>query len=220
MPFTGLDPAWRASFELAWEAFRAGSIPVGAVVADEAGNVIARGRNRIFEDDAPSERLLLNRCAHTLGIVKENGLPPASHVRPQVDRVVEPSTLLLGGRPAQRDKQAVVYLEAVVRALAHDSEVEIRLRGRVVGRMASDQRHRQRALVCERSDQPLCNRLCIERRVLRTHHATVAPLPAADFVTGLARRGTSRVPAPATLHCRKPAPLPPRVAPLASHTPS
>jgi len=31
------------------EGFQAGSIPVGAVVVDEAGDVVAQGRNRIFE---------------------------------------------------------------------------------------------------------------------------------------------------------------------------
>ena len=44
-----LDPAWQASYELAWEAWRAGTIPIGAVVTDPEGRVIARGRNRIFD---------------------------------------------------------------------------------------------------------------------------------------------------------------------------
>jgi tRNA(adenine34) deaminase len=64
MPFGDLDHAWRISFELAWDAFRAGSIPVGAVVADEAGGVVARGRNRIFEDEAPRGQLAGSFLAH------------------------------------------------------------------------------------------------------------------------------------------------------------
>lgn len=44
-----LDERWRAVLELAWEAYLAGTIPVGAVVADADGRVVARGRNRIFE---------------------------------------------------------------------------------------------------------------------------------------------------------------------------
>jgi tRNA(adenine34) deaminase len=44
-----LDARWRATLELAWEAYLAGTIPVGAVVADADGRVVARGRNRIFE---------------------------------------------------------------------------------------------------------------------------------------------------------------------------
>ena len=46
-----LEPAWRAAFELAWEAYAAGSIPVGAVVANGA-TIVARGRNRLFETTA------------------------------------------------------------------------------------------------------------------------------------------------------------------------
>jgi tRNA(adenine34) deaminase len=64
MPFGDLDRAWRVSFELAWEAFRAGSIPVGAVVVDAAGDVVAEGRNRIFEGDAPRGQLARSFLAH------------------------------------------------------------------------------------------------------------------------------------------------------------
>lgn len=68
-----------------------------------------------------------------------------------------------------------------MRTLAHYGEVEIRFRGGVAGRVASDQRHRQRAPGCERTGEPLCNRLRLERGVVpRTHPATVAPLPDVD----------------------------------------
>jgi tRNA(Arg) A34 adenosine deaminase TadA len=40
---------WRACLELSWEAYLAGSVPVGAVVVDPAGEIVARGRNRAFE---------------------------------------------------------------------------------------------------------------------------------------------------------------------------
>ena len=33
-----------------WEAYAAGTIPVGAVIVDERGEVVSRGRNRIFDD--------------------------------------------------------------------------------------------------------------------------------------------------------------------------
>ena len=48
-----LDPAWHASFELAWVAWRAGTIPIGAVVTDPEGAMVASGRNRIFSADPP-----------------------------------------------------------------------------------------------------------------------------------------------------------------------
>jgi tRNA(adenine34) deaminase len=46
-----------------WEAYAAGTIPVGAVVVDEAGAVVARGRNRIH-DDAVERQLGRTRLAH------------------------------------------------------------------------------------------------------------------------------------------------------------
>jgi tRNA(Arg) A34 adenosine deaminase TadA len=57
-----LDEPWRASLELAWEAYRAGTIPVGSVVAAADGEVVARGRNRIF--DPPGHGLSGSRLAH------------------------------------------------------------------------------------------------------------------------------------------------------------
>lgn len=44
-----VDTPWDACLELAWASYRAGTVPVGAVVLDPAGTIVARGRNRIFE---------------------------------------------------------------------------------------------------------------------------------------------------------------------------
>ena len=57
-----LDEPWRASLELAWEAYLAGTVPVGAAVAGADGRVVARGRNRIF--DPPGTGLAGTRLAH------------------------------------------------------------------------------------------------------------------------------------------------------------
>lgn len=57
-----LDEPWRASLELAWEAYLAGTVPVGAAVAGPDGTVVARGRNRIF--DPPGDGLAGTRIAH------------------------------------------------------------------------------------------------------------------------------------------------------------
>jgi tRNA(Arg) A34 adenosine deaminase TadA len=62
--WAGLPTPWRESFELAWDAFNAGTIPVGAVVVDGRGAVVARGRNRVFEDTAPPGQLAGTRIAH------------------------------------------------------------------------------------------------------------------------------------------------------------
>jgi len=59
-----LDSAWRAAYELAWEAWRSGTIPIGAVVTDQAGVLIAAGRNRIFDPDRPPGQLAGAWIAH------------------------------------------------------------------------------------------------------------------------------------------------------------
>ena len=46
--FSTLCKPWRAAFEMAWEAFVNGSLPIGAAIADES-EVISVGRNRLYE---------------------------------------------------------------------------------------------------------------------------------------------------------------------------
>jgi tRNA(adenine34) deaminase len=58
-----LPAPWPEVFSLMWEAYLAGTIPVGAVVVDEAGEVVSRGRNRIF-DETRDGHLGRSRLAH------------------------------------------------------------------------------------------------------------------------------------------------------------
>jgi tRNA(adenine34) deaminase len=58
-----LRAPWPEVFSLMWESYVAGTIPVGAVVVDEAGEVVSRGRNRIF-DDSRDGSLAGSRLAH------------------------------------------------------------------------------------------------------------------------------------------------------------
>ena len=58
-----LPVPWPEVFSLMWEAYVAGTVPVGAVVVDETGRVVSRGRNRIF-DDSPGVHLSRSRLAH------------------------------------------------------------------------------------------------------------------------------------------------------------
>ena len=51
-----LTPAWQTAFELAWEAFCHGSIPIGAIITDEAGRVLSTGRNLMGEGRVPNPR--------------------------------------------------------------------------------------------------------------------------------------------------------------------
>jgi tRNA(adenine34) deaminase len=58
-----LSAAWRAALEEAWDAYAAGTVPVGAAIADPQGAVVARGRNRIFDDAIPGQ-IGRTRLAH------------------------------------------------------------------------------------------------------------------------------------------------------------
>jgi tRNA(Arg) A34 adenosine deaminase TadA len=62
--WSALAEPWRAIFELAWEAFRAGSVPVGAVVVDPAGDIVTRGRSRSYESSAPPQQVAGTYLAH------------------------------------------------------------------------------------------------------------------------------------------------------------
>ena len=59
-----LDEPWRECLQLAWDAYRAGTVPVGAVVVDGSGRIVARGRNRIFEAPGRPGTLAGTRLAH------------------------------------------------------------------------------------------------------------------------------------------------------------
>ena len=59
-----LSLPWQAALEMAWEAYCSGTIPIGAVIADTDGNVVARGRNRIMDTTAPERQVCSNELAH------------------------------------------------------------------------------------------------------------------------------------------------------------
>ena len=59
-----LSEPWRACVELAWEAYRAGSLPIGAVVAGAEGRVLSAGRNRIHERSGPPGTVFGRKLAH------------------------------------------------------------------------------------------------------------------------------------------------------------
>ncbi|MBI5713546.1 MAG: nucleoside deaminase [Chloroflexi bacterium] len=41
---------WQACLEESWQAYCAGTVPIGAVIVDEHGTILARGRNQIIGD--------------------------------------------------------------------------------------------------------------------------------------------------------------------------
>ncbi|MEY4530442.1 MAG: hypothetical protein RLZZ156_1163 [Deinococcota bacterium] len=54
---------WQEAFAQAWEAYCAGSLPIGAVITRE-GETIARGRNRISESYGINKYIAGNSLAH------------------------------------------------------------------------------------------------------------------------------------------------------------
>jgi tRNA(adenine34) deaminase len=63
-PWADLDAPWPTCFDLAWEAYRAGTIPVGAVVTDPDGRIVGRGRSRVHDLTAPIGRICSSPLAH------------------------------------------------------------------------------------------------------------------------------------------------------------
>lgn len=45
-----LETPWRIAIELAWEAYKSGTIPIGCVIVSKDGKIISKGRNQIYND--------------------------------------------------------------------------------------------------------------------------------------------------------------------------
>ena len=56
LTFAELSPVWQRVFTLAWESVCAGSRAIGAVIANEAGNILSEGRNRTGELSVPNPK--------------------------------------------------------------------------------------------------------------------------------------------------------------------
>lgn len=59
-----LSDPWRACLDEAWKAYCSGSVPVGAVVTDQTGTVLAHGRNQVSESLGEPGRLFGHPLAH------------------------------------------------------------------------------------------------------------------------------------------------------------
>jgi len=64
MKWNDLEKPWQACFELGWESFKKGSVPIGAVIVDDKGEIVSRGRNMIFEDKADPPEIARHKIAH------------------------------------------------------------------------------------------------------------------------------------------------------------
>jgi tRNA(Arg) A34 adenosine deaminase TadA len=63
MRWSEVDAPWQAALERAWAAYAAGTIPVGAVVVDASGAILAEGENGVYRRDAGTP-LAGSRLAH------------------------------------------------------------------------------------------------------------------------------------------------------------
>lgn len=59
-----LAKPWQACFELGWTSFKKGSFPIGAVIVDETGKIIAAGRSMIYETQGAAGEIVRHKLAH------------------------------------------------------------------------------------------------------------------------------------------------------------
>ena len=102
LPFERIDAAWRTCLGLAWDAHRAGSLPIAAVVVDDHGAILARGRNRLGEGGpgaphvAGTPYLTGTPLAHAeVNALLELG-PARDATRPWLLTTTEPCPLCMG----------------------------------------------------------------------------------------------------------------------------
>jgi len=59
-----LERPWQKCFQLAWESFRNGSIPIGAVVVNHKGEIISEGRSLQYESTGEPGEIYRHKLSH------------------------------------------------------------------------------------------------------------------------------------------------------------
>jgi tRNA(Arg) A34 adenosine deaminase TadA len=91
-----LDGAWQRALDQAWQSFLAGTTPVGAVVTDSVGEVVAEGRGRRYENADGGRQLAYCHIAHA-EINALALLPPGRHYEDHILlTTLEPCCMCLG----------------------------------------------------------------------------------------------------------------------------
>jgi tRNA(adenine34) deaminase len=91
-----LDGAWQRALEQAWQSFLAGTTPVGAVVTDSVGEIVAEGRGRRYETADAGRQLSYCHIAHA-EINALALLPPGRHYEDHLLlTTLEPCCMCLG----------------------------------------------------------------------------------------------------------------------------
>ena len=90
------DGAWQRALEQAWQSYLAGTTPVGAVVADSVGEIVAEGRGRRYENEDGGRQLTYCHIAHA-EINALALLPPVRHYEDHVLlTTLEPCCMCVG----------------------------------------------------------------------------------------------------------------------------
>lgn len=64
MEWNALEKPWQVCFELGWESLKKGSIPIGAVITNETGEIISKGRSMQFEDEGEADAIAHHKISH------------------------------------------------------------------------------------------------------------------------------------------------------------
>ena len=44
-----IETHWQETLNMAWQAYKRATIPIGCVIVNKDGEIVSRGRNRIFD---------------------------------------------------------------------------------------------------------------------------------------------------------------------------
>ncbi len=64
MVWNELEYGWQMAFSKAWEAFCSGTIPVGAAIINERGELVSSGQNMIYVEETDSSVIFGSSLAH------------------------------------------------------------------------------------------------------------------------------------------------------------
>ncbi|MGI6622340.1 MAG: nucleoside deaminase [Clostridiaceae bacterium] len=64
MKWNDMEKPWQVCFELGWESMKKGSVPIGAVITNEKGEIVSKGRNMLYEDSNDPEVIAWHKISH------------------------------------------------------------------------------------------------------------------------------------------------------------
>lgn len=99
-----LNAAWPIVMAEAWAAYCAGSYPIGACIVNEAGEVLARGRNRLGEARQVDGLISGHRLSHAEvnALLALPDLPPEEMLKLTLVSSTEPCPMCLGAMVMSR----------------------------------------------------------------------------------------------------------------------